>query len=805
MKITNYIKISLRTLFLHRVFSLITLLGLSVGIAMSIFVLEYVFYQFSFDQHYSNSSSIYRVVTRGQLGNDKVNAALSPMILNSVLRNQSGVKASTRIVDASEKPVQSRYAKTYESNIVYVDSTFFSVFSRPFIAGAAHDCLRDSSTVAVSQSAAQRLFDTHSPIGEFIHVNEVDSFKIGGVFKDVPDNSHFRYDVVLPFKSVEKQLINYYGDNYQRIRNSWYSLTCYTYFKTQSGIDIDTVASDFKASITPLIEAESDDILSSPSSVADVHYHFQPLETIYLFSDLDFEIGITTNPLYVFVFLGVAIFIFLVTAFNFMNLSTARAPDRAKEAGVRSILGAHRKSLIFQFISESVLFSFIALFFGLVLIELLQPLFNRLFHMSFFASGHRQQLDLAWIFVVTLIVGILSGSYPAYVFSGFRAADLQKGHSKFTSSPGLWFRGFLVMIQVFMAVMVTTTSIGMWRQLWHVEQTDHGFNTDNLVLVEGASYLGEDEEWIVNKIEKTSGVKNVSRIYNDFGESVSVMSFNYPPAREKIFLLSVYYVDCSFFKTLEARVTDGQFDCSDSANVVINRQAAGLLGDKALGNHLQMITQRTGYARDLQITGVVDDIHTNSLKQSLRPAVYIPAPEKEVPAVFAVRYSADSKNHVVSEIQHIWDESNTGVPFSISTVDDRIEEFYREDYRYSSLATAFSLLVIVISLLGMTGLASFLLATRRQEAFLRKITGIPDGFNIKNLFLGYFIFITLGACLALPTAMYLLKVWSGTFTVQYETDFVCFIVPFLLVLSTAAGIAWFGAKRMLKSLSLHQF
>ncbi|WP_291862292.1 ABC transporter permease, partial [Marinilabilia sp.] len=363
MRILNYIKISLRTLFLHRGFSLLTLMGLSVGIAMSIFVLEYVFYQFSFDKHYDRYQDIYRVITTGNMENEKVNAALSPMVLASRLQQYPQVESVTRVVDGAEVPVYSEYGTSFESEILYADSSFFDVFSKTFLLGSPRGCLSDSSCVVISRSAASRLFGDRNPLDEEIRINKGRKYKVKGVFEDVPQNSHLQYDFILPFSVMEQQLRDYYGDSYSRMIESWFSLVSYTYVKMVPGLDTHSLEESFAGDIRSEME-EEDMAIFSGERKTNLEFSFQRLDHVYLFSNQDFEIGKTTNKAYVFIFLGVAFFILLVTAFNFMNLTTARALERAREAGVRRLFGARRFHLAGQFVSEAVLFSLVALFFG---------------------------------------------------------------------------------------------------------------------------------------------------------------------------------------------------------------------------------------------------------------------------------------------------------------------------------------------------------------------------------------------------------------------------------------------------------
>jgi hypothetical protein len=773
---------------------------------MSIFVLEYVFYQFSYDQHYERSEDIFRVISKGHVGTEDVNAALAPMSLASQLRKYPQIEAVTRIVKVPEKSVSSRYAKSYEPGVVFADSTFFEVFSRPFLMGKSEHCLADSFSVVISRSAASRLFGNRTPVGEFIQINETDSFEVKAVFQDVPDNSHLKYDFVVPFPIMERQLRNYYGESYQEVRKNWMSLTCYLYFKVNQGTEISAFFQKVNKDLKPKIDAESQKFFENKEFNTSLTFHFQPLDHIYLFSDSTFEIGSTANPVYVFIFLGGAFFILLVTAFNFMNLTTARALDRAREAGIRRIFGAYRRNLVAQFILESVLFCFIALFLGLVLVELFLPFFSDLFHLEFFNKTYREQLNFPWIMFITFLVGLFSGLYPASIFSRIRAADLQSGQSQFSSYPGLWLRGLLVFIQVFVAVLVATIAIGMWRQINHVEETDLGFNPENLILIERARYLDSDVDSVMAEMSKVEGVIHSCKLYNNPGDPASMVSFNFSKDSGRMFLLSVYYVDCSIFKTLDAKLKSGSIECGDSGKVLINEQAASLFNsEKVEGGQLRTIAHRSENEKRFEITGVVKNIYWGSLKSPLRPSVYVPVGSNDLPRSILLRTLPGKTSQAFTKMRQIWNKAGTGAPFSGQLLSEKISSFYKEDYRYSSLAAAFAMLVVIIASLGMTGLVSFLLTTRQQNVLLRKITGFPDFHNFRLLFAGYFSFVLSGAGLALPASQFLLNAWSDTFSIRYQADYLCFAFPVLLVISIALGIALSGMKRLFAGMSLHQF
>ncbi|MGQ1888941.1 FtsX-like permease family protein [Thermophagus sp. OGC60D27] len=806
MRIWNYIVISFRTLFLHRGFSLLTLVGLSVGIAMSIFVLKYVFYQFSYDRHYEDAENIYRVVSTGKMENEAVNVALTPMVLASRLKEFPEILDMTRVLYAPEKPVRSNYAKAFESEIIYGDSAFFSIFSRPFLLGGTDQWCSDSTGIMISQSVASGLFGSRNPLGEPVWISETDTFRVIGVFQDVPENSHFKFGIVLPFIVLEKQMNAYYGDkNYSEVSKSWFSLITYIYCK----IAPETNVQDLTRHINGDIESEMNrqrEALFDPLSQTFLSFSFQQLTDIYLFSDCDFEIGETANSLYVFIFLGIAFFILAITAFNFMNLTTSRALDRAMEAIVRRIFGARRHSLVVQFISESVLFSFIALFLGLVLVELLLPFFGKLFNVDFLGSAYREQINIWWVIVITFFVGLLSGVYPASVFSGISAGHLQDEKGRFSSYPGLWLRGPLVFLQVFVAVMLCTISIGMWRQMHYVRNYDLGFNSENLILVEGARYLGEDIDSVISQIRNIEGITHVSKLYDNPGDPVPIMSFNLSGDSSRKYLLSVHFVDCTFFETLQAVIKEGNVFCADSSKVLVNEEGASLLGvDEGEEKILQAEIPGFRGKTDLHVSGVVKNLYLSSLKDPLRPSLFIAVKKHDVPGSILIRYSGTESRHAFNQIKKVWDGVGTSAPFTAVPLLEKVNSFYSEDYRYSSLATAFAVLVVIMASLGMTGLVSFLISTRRDDFFLRRIMGFSDVNNGITLFSGYFWFVLAGVILSLMLSRSLLNFWMQTFSAHSTVNYLCFFIPAVLLLGLGFGIAWYGTIRLRRQMSLHRF
>ncbi len=804
MRWLNYIKVSLRTLFLHRSFSLLTLVGLAVGIAMSMLVLQFVFYQTSFDNFYRNPDDIFRVVTHGHLSDEPLGAALVPMVLGPTLDKYPEVEVLTRVVPLSEKLVKSEFAESYESNIVFADSVFFQVFDRPFLLGDSPSSLTDTKGAAISASAAKRFFGSKNPVGRSFELDDTTAFTVKAVFKDVPANSHFKYDIVLPFENLLDRMKVSYGDDFPKSMKSWFVLSGYAYFRRAPGVGMDSLENNINAEADQLMNPELLEAFGEMNRT-DLNFVFQQIRHIYLFSDLDFEIGQVTNPVYVFIFLAVAIFILAVTAVNFINLTIARAIPRFKEVGVRRVFGARRSQIITQFFVESVFFSFLSLFFGLVLVELFGPYFYGLVHLDLATSVYREQLNILWVLGITFFVGLLSGSYPALFFSGFPSYNIFKGKIGLNKR-GIKLRGFLVFLQVVVAVMVLTIALGMHRQLRLIDRADLGFNRDNLFMIERTGLLKEKTDSVIGALMRVDGVESVVKLYKKPGENISLISFYHGGDTSRVFLFGVHYVDCRLFDALDVKLLQGDpfdlHDCSDSTRVLINATGARMLNlDSVNGEYLESVSRSRDRTR-LNVVGVLEDVYFENLKQELRPTIYLPATSEKVPENLLIRYKGGDFEGVKGRVLSEWNHLIPGTPFHVAPFSEHIASFYDEDRRYSGIADAFALLALFIASLGLIGMVSFILGYRKNQMQIRKLAGASTDSILWNTFKGYFFSVVLGVVLSVPLSIMLLKIWLRTFSFNFGLNLFCFLGPAILVVVMALVIAAIGGSLLLRRASM---
>ncbi len=805
MRWFNYIKVALRTLILHRRFSLLTLIGMSVGIAMGLLVLQYVFYQFSFDTYYSNPGDIYRVTSTGHLSSEELGAAVVPVILGPTLEKYSQVEVLTRVVPAPEMLVKSPFNEAYQTEVVFADRHFFEVFDRPFLLGDSAACFPDSACAIISSSAASRFFGQNNPLGQTIQLDDSTTFTVKAVFEDVPPNSHFKYSIVLPFSFVLNRMKVRHGDDYQKTVNSWFTLSGYAYFRKSAGANMDSLRHQFNADADLLMEPEIMETFGSKTR-ANLDFRFQPLRHIYLFSDLDFEIGATTNAVYVFLFLAVALFILGITAVNFINLTMARATIRFKEVGVRRVFGARRTHIVFQFFTESVVFTFMALFLGLVLVELSMPSFNRLFQIQLKVPGYRDQMSILWILANIFFVALLSGSYPALYFSGIHPRTIFRGVAV-RKKKSVSLRGFLVMLQVFVAVSVITIALGMQRQLGYIHHADLGFDTGGLYIIERTGVLADKTDSVIDALKKVDGVEQMVKLYRKPGENIPLISFYHADDTSRAFLLGVQYVDCHLFEAIGVDVISGQSpgkgDCADSTRVLINQTGARLLNiGEVAGEYIKTVS-RSGEHERLEIAGVVPDVHFESLKQPLRPTIFVPVTSKEEAQNLLVKFNRTDIEGVEAKMMPVWRHYAGDAPFVVSPVAARIAAFYDEDTRYSNIATSFAVLALFIAALGLIGMSSFILGFRQNEMILRKVSGAPVPAILGHIFRGYFMYVLLGVLLSISVSNVFLKMWLSTYTYNFGLNLFCFLIPAILVSAIALIIAWSTGVSTLQNVLKH--
>ena len=506
-QVYNYIKIAIRSLFKYRSDAILNVIGLSIGITMSLVMLMYVRHELSYDKSYTKSNRTYRVITKGVISDNIFESAVTPMPLSGFLRTHfQEIESATKIVRGANKLISYQDKKFNEDNFFYADSTFFSVFDVPFVMGNPQTALDKEEDLVITTTVAKKYFDKDTnPIGKKIELDNGLSFTISGVCEPQPESSHFHFDFIASQQSIKKLYLGKNLNNSESYKDNWLQIDWYTYFTLKKGVDFPAFEGKLYQKLNETIKDQLSDIPEAGSKLSggikSLSFQLQPLESIHLQSNIDNELEPNSKQLYVTLFLCMAIFVLLVTCINFMNLTTAKVSLRIKEIGVRKLIGGHRKALITQFIVEAITYSFAALFIGLVLVELLLPVFNALFELNLKLNRIEGRFDLLYVTLLTIAIGTLSGLYPALSFSGLNEVSIFKDEFQ-PQKKGVMLRGILAATQMTVATFLVILFLGMLWQIQFLKNKNLGFNSDHIIVVERGYSVGKEFSEFKKRLKK---------------------------------------------------------------------------------------------------------------------------------------------------------------------------------------------------------------------------------------------------------------------------------------------------------------
>jgi putative ABC transport system permease protein len=806
MRFLNFIKTFFRTILLHSGFSLLTLLGLSIGIAMSLLVLIYVYYESNYDRHWEESERIFRVYSYGEIGEEKIRSAVTPLPLSEVLRAQAGVTAVTRLVPGNRKLVSSDYQKSLESYFFYADSDFFEVFEMPFLLGEQENALKDSNSVVITYSAAQRLFGQRNPLGEKLTLENGIEYIVTAMVEDVPANSHLKFDFIGNWLQVESRMRKDRTLPQAGMLDNWLYLNSYTYFKSGETADPSEVLTRFSLDAIQKVDAQIDSSFNKAEQARGriyLNFGIQPVHDIHLYSQVDNEMSPVANPDYISFFTSIAFFILLITAINFMNLTTAKASRRFKEVAVRKYFGAGRRFLVYQFLSEAVVYSFVALFVALVLVELLLPGFNSVFGIGMTSAGFIQQPDTIWILVITMLLGILSGSYPALFFSGLKPHLAINGVMK-VRKWGVVMRGLLVSFQVILSICLIVLSLGMYEQWRFLENAAHGFDDKEAVVLEWGSMDHEGLNNFRDKLELLPDVNATGLAEYAPGDDPSVISFRSSADSSQVLLLAVNYVDSGFFDAMDVAFINGGLReaeaASDRAQVVINDAAARFLGfDKNEPLTLELVGGRsTGEPYRFSIAGVIENIAYAGVKESVRPMIFLQESSANRAEHLIVRFNSGTLGRGVEELKNVWTIEVPDRAVKLKYLSEIKADFYSEERRFAKIAAMFSMLALILTIFGKIGMAAFVVQYHQKNIFIRSMMAAPFIHLLEYGLRGYWVYILFGIVVALPVSSFFLHLWLSGFEQAYVPGWITYLIPILVLCFTSVLVAYFAGGREIK-------
>ena len=783
---TNYLKIAWRTLRKQRGLTFINIFGLAVGLACCMLIMLYVLDELSYDRYNEKADRIYRIHSEIKFGGNDMHFAVSPDPIGPTLKKDyPQVEQFVRLHQRGTWSVKRVGEPTNmrEDNITFADSTLFDVFTLPLVSGDPKRALAEPNSVVISESAAKRHFGSQNPMGKPMVFDNNKTFNVSGVMRDMPKNSHFRSDFFL-------SMLN---DNYPW--GQWLSNNHHTYILLKPGTDPAVFAKNFDTVIEKYAGPQAMQIIGSTmeqfrKAGNQMGYWLIPLTDIHLHSKQQIELAPNGDIQYVYIFSAVALFILIIACINFMNLATARSANRAKEVGVRKVMGSERNQLVGQFMTESILTTVLAMLLAICIVSVALPGFNSVAGKEMSIGQLVSPYYLPLLIALPIFVGLLAGSYPAFFLSSFQPIKVLKGKINVSfKSAGL--RSGLVVFQFMMSVVLIVGTIIVYRQITYIQTKNVGFKREQLLTVNGVYAMGKQAETFKQEVLRLPGVVSGSISgYLPTPSDRSDMAFfaEGESNRNKGVNMQTWGVDYDYVKTLAMQVVQGR-DFSrefgaDSSGIILNEAAAKVLGFKnPIGKRVWRFDDPQGKTqKTYTIIGVVKNFHFESLRRNIG-ALSLVLDANSGAASF--RLSSSNLPALVKEVEAKWKQLSPGQPFSYQFMDDSFDEMYRAEQRIGTIALIFAALAILIACLGLFGLAAFMAEQRTKEIGVRKVLGASVGSIIGLLSKDFLKLVLIAILIASPLAWYAMNQWLADFAYKIDIEWWMFALAGLLSIGIA--------------------
>ena len=802
--IKNYFKIAFRNLWKNKGYSAINIFGLAVGLATCLLIILYITDELGYDRFYKNSGRIYRINSDIQFGGGKLHMTQTSDMMGQLLKKDyPQVEEYTRIyTNDGNKLIKKGNEFITEKNVCSVDSTFFGVFTLPAIEGDIKTALNEINTVVVTESTAIKYFGGSTNIvGKTVEVKNgetVKPYKITAVIRDIPHNSHFKFDFLFSMKNVDYEWGQFTSHNF------------HTYLLLKPGTDYKTFANNFDGYINKYVLPSVQQFIKVSSmeefkkSGNSLEYSLIPLTKIHLYSDYTFEMSPSGNIQYVYIFAAVALFILVLACINFMNLSTARSVNRAKEVGIRKVLGTERKTLITQFLVESTITAWISLFIAVIIAYFVLPVFNDVAAKSMSINNLLGIKILSFIILLPFVVGLLAGSYPAFFLSDFKPIVVLKGNVS-TGFKKSNLRNVLVVFQFATSIMLIIATIIVYNQLHYIQSTKLGYNKDQVLVIDGAYALNNNVQVFKNDVLAMKGVSsgtlsafipvtNSSRSDNTYSKE-AVMDV------KSGIDMQTWTIDYEYVKTMGMEIVKGRNFSKDfgrdSSAILITETTAKMLGyNDPVGKMLYVPSNITGDKSmiPLQIIGLIKDFHFESLRQNIGPLCMRLGNST---GLASFRINTTNAEDLIKQISDRWKTLAPGLPFSYRFLSDSFDEMYRSEQRAGRIAIVFAILAVLIACLGLFGLVTFMAEQRTKEIGVRKVLGASVS-NVVALLSKDFLLLVLIACVfAFPVAWWAMHKWLQDFSYRINITWWVFAIAgfaaFIIALITVSFQAFKAA------------
>lgn len=780
--ISNYLKIAFRNLMKYKFISFINLFGLTVGLTCCLLILTYILNELSYDRYSKNANNIYRVTrtfSNPETGIASLNLGTVAPPFGPLLENDfKEIKKITRLLPNGRTPMRYEDKMFNEQNVFFADENLFDFFKVDVVKGNPAKALNDPFTVMLSETIAKKYFGSDEALNKMIRIDNNINLKVTGVYKSFPSNAHLHPEILVSFNTLKDTAV--YGE--EQLRTNWGNNSFFTYLLVPDGFQPAKLEKQFPAFVDRHID-DGPQAKFKPSQWTSLQ--LQKLTDIHLYSHTDFEAEENGDIKRVYIFSAIALFILLIACINYMNLSTARSALRAREIGVRKVVGAQRKEIIAQFLSESVLVSFLALIIAVALTWISIPGLNKL-------SGQQLNVNalLSWkifipVILVPFVVGTLSGIYPALFMSSFRPVMVLKGLFK-AGGANISFRQVLVTLQFAISIILIISTAVVFQQLRYMQKKSLGFDREHIVTLPYNNALGDRYEAFRNQLLANSNIKDLGRssriptgrLLDAMGSQID-RGDSLAPTNADIKFVSA---DHDFVTTYGVKIVAGRnFSrdfSTDTGSFLINEAAVKVLG---LKNNEEAIGKNFRYGgRNGQLIGVFNDFHFESMHQKIVPLVLLVPRSQNNYGAISIKISGKNIPSAIAQIENSWHKFLPEAPFQYTFLDENFDRLYQSELRQGTIFTVFACIAIFIACLGLFGLSAFAITQRIKEIGIRKVLGADVSTIVTLLSKDFMKLVLVAAVIAFPIAWYAMHNWLEDFAYRINIPWWIFILAGIL-------------------------
>lgn len=718
----HLIKFSIRALRRQGGYVALNVLGLAIGIACTLAIGLFIAHELSYDQYHDDKDRIYRVTLEGRFSGTEVLGAWTPAPMGEAMVNDfPEVEKYLRLNVWDETVIQVEDQYFIEKDFIEADSTFFDFFSIPLINGDKETALKEPHSVVLSISAASRMFGDENPLNQMIRIGSSTTlYRITGIMEDIPETTHFNAGMIGSFST-----------NPHANDNQWGSNNLFTYVKLYPDASHEKVNDRFEGMVLKYVGPEIQQLMGiTPKEFLArgnlYNYFLQPLTAIHLDPTVEHSLKPSNDPKYLWIFGAIGLLILVIASINFMNLSTAQATKRAKEVGMKKVVGSSRGMLAKQFVTETVILSFLALIVAILILEWALPYFNNLLSLQLSLSYFNSWYVIPGMIALALLVGLFAGSYPAFYLSAFDPNTVLKGKTT-GSKQSTRLRQTLTIMQFVISIILISGSLVMNKQLNFMLNKDLGFDRENILVIRRAHVLGDQEDTFKNELNDISGIVSVSVSTAVPGRPNNNNGYMIRGRDEESFLMQTTWADYDFLDTYGIKLAEGRFfdpeKLTDREACILNERAVNNYNfNDPLSTHV-IVTEGQDERIVKPVIGVTRDYHFESLRNDIAPAIIRFKDEGRNWGYISIRFEPENVRNVVEETEQLWASFTSNEPMLHFFLDEDLNRFYHEERQNALLSVVFTVIAIIIASLGLYGLTAFSLQQRTREIGIRKTFG----------------------------------------------------------------------------------